>query len=52
MMFEKDKTYLKQNFIYRDDLFSKEYATAHFYYTMKFIILYPLFRLLGWMDNL
>ncbi len=49
MMFEKDKIYLKENFIYSDDLFSKEYAMSHFYFTMKFILLYPIFKLLDWL---
>lgn len=50
-MFETDKKYLKENFI-KDDIFSKEYAMAHFYYTMKFIILYPLTNILRLMDYL
>ena len=51
-MFEKDKIYLKEKYIYKDDVFSKEYAMSHFYYTMKFILLHPILRLLGWLDYL
>ena len=37
-MFEKDKNYLKSEFIYKEDVFSKEYAMLSFYYTAKYIL--------------
>ncbi len=44
-MFEKDKRYLKETFIYKDDVFSKEYAMLNLYYTCKYI-LYNTFSIL------